>query len=393
VKSVPLIHAEFSDRLLPYLDGQLGEAERREVQEHLEGCRSCSEEIAALRALVGPLRDAGRDVRGGGGAQDRYGCPRPDELTSFETETINGPGDESNWIARHLEVCLRCQREIDLTRLMERELRREADSVASEELFAKVEARLLSRVRQGTDGGKPSPLAARLRSLGTLLLTRAALLVSLAVVIGLWGVLRFQTGPTIVAQRASDWKASGVKETPPASGGTPRLPESAPPEDRSLRSPSGTPTIPSLAAPAPSSPSPPAPAATPPGLPTLVPAKRGEPLKVLVLPTPHRPGVRSAVAAGLREHLETLEPFDREFPIGASVDDLAANKRLGLLFGVRYVLDVAVHEARPGYLVVLRAADAETGGIVARREGHTLDEGTLEAVAGRLAKELRDELR
>ncbi len=392
---MPLIHAEFSDRLLSYLDGQLDEAGRREVQEHLEGCRSCSEEIAALVALVGPLRDAGRDVRGGGGAQDRYGCPRPDELTSHQTEAISGSGDESTWIARHLEACLHCQREVDLVRLMERELQRDAGPVASEELFAKVEARLLSRVRQGTDGGRPAALAARLRSLSTLLLTRAALLVTLAVVIGVWGVFRFQGGPTIVAQRASDREAGGVRETPPTPVGTPRLPESAPPDQRPLRSPSGTPTIVAKVEPkdAPVVPSVAAPAATPRGLPPLVPAKQGEPLKVLILPTPQRPGVRSAVAAGLREQLGTLEPPDREFPIGASVDDLAANKRLGRLFGVRYILDVAVREARPGYLVVLRAADVETGGIVARREGHASDEGTLDVVAGRLAKELRDELR
>jgi len=378
---VPLIHAEFSDRLFSYIDGQLDEAGHREVQEHLEGCRPCSEEIAALRAHVDPLRDAGRDMRGGGGPADRYGCPRPDELMSLETETIRSPGDESHWIARHLEACLRCQREIDLVRLMERELQREAGPVASEELFAKVEARLLSRVRQGADGGRPLPLWARVRSLTPLLVTRVALLVSLAVVIGIWGVTRFQAGPTIVAQRVSDRETGVVKDVKDA----PTIVAKVEPKD--------APVVPSVAAPAPPSPSPPAPAATPRGLPPLVPAKQGEPLKVLILPSPHRPGVRSAVAAGLREQVGTLEPPDREFPIGASVDDLAANKRLGRLFGVRYVMDVAVHEARPGYLVVLRAADVETGGIVATREGRASHEGTLEVVAGRLAKELRDELR
>jgi hypothetical protein len=125
----------------------------------------------------------------------------------------------------------------------------------------------------------------------------------------------------------------------------------------------------------------------------LVPAKQAEPLKVLILPTPRRPEVRSAVAAGLRGQLGTLEPADREFPTGASVDDLAANRRLGRLFGVRYVLDVTVRDARPGYLVVLRAADTETGGIIARRVGRASDQGTIEVLAGQLARELRDALR
>ncbi|MGH7428585.1 MAG: hypothetical protein ACREJ4_09585 [Candidatus Methylomirabilaceae bacterium] len=237
------------------------------------------------------------------------------------------------------------------------------------------------RVLREMEGGALTPLKARFASLGTLLLTRAALLVGLALAIGLWGLLRFHGGQTLVAQRAPEREKRGVKDVKDA------------PAIVAKAAPTEAPAVPALAQPAPSTSLAPAPGATPPALPPLVPAKQGEPLRVLILPIPDRPGVRSAVAAGLREQLGTVEPPSREFPSGASVDDLVANRRLGHLFGVRYILDVAVNEGRSGYLVVLRAADAETGGIVARRDGRTSDEGTLEAVSERLAKELRQQLR
>jgi hypothetical protein len=63
------------------------------------------------------------------------------------------------------------------------------------------------------------------------------------------------------------------------------------------------------------------------------------------------------------------------------------------LFGVRYVLEVDVKEKPLGYLVVLRAADTETGGVVAKREGSASDQAGLAAVASRLAKELQQELK
>ena len=63
------------------------------------------------------------------------------------------------------------------------------------------------------------------------------------------------------------------------------------------------------------------------------------------------------------------------------------------LFGVRYVLEINVKARPSGYLVVLRAADTETGGVVAKREGSASEEGDLAAVAWRLARELQQELR
>jgi hypothetical protein len=130
-----------------------------------------------------------------------------------------------------------------------------------------------------------------------------------------------------------------------------------------------------------------------PALPPLVPAKQGEPLKVLILPNRSRPDLRLAVAAGLQEDIGTLQPPEREFPPEPSIDDLTANRRLGRLFGVRYVLEIGVREEASGYRVVLRAADTDTGGIVAKREGQVAEQAELAAVASRLADELRRELR
>jgi hypothetical protein len=130
-----------------------------------------------------------------------------------------------------------------------------------------------------------------------------------------------------------------------------------------------------------------------PALPPLVPAKQGEPLKVLILPNRSRPDLRLAVAAGLQEDIGTLQPSEREFPPEPSIDDLTANRRLGRLFGVRYVLEIGVRQEASGYHLILRAADTDTGGIVGTREGSVTQERELAMVASRLAKELQGELR
>jgi hypothetical protein len=297
---------------------------------------------------------------------------------------------------------------------MERELQRESGPVATDALFAKVEDQLLGRVRQVMGGSVPTPRRSRFLSLGSLLLTRATLLSGLAVAIGVWGLLRFHGGGIPVAQRGTGREESDVKGAPSHQT---RLPGPPLAEQRPPRAPSGTPAVVAKAEPkqapsvptnvGPSSPSPLAVVATPdveqkarepvapgmtPGLPPLVAAKQGEALGVLILPTPDRPGLRSAVARGLRERIGTIEPPDSDFPPGASVDDLAANRRLGRLFGVRYVLDVVVSQAPSGYVVVLRAADSETGGIIASRQARPASDETVEAVAARLAKEMRQEL-
>ncbi len=164
---------------------------------------------------------------------------------------------------------------------------------------------------------------------------------------------------------------------PPAHLSPPLAGRLEPPVPSAPERPRGTPTTPSIQ----------------PGLPPLVPAKQRDDLKMLILPTPTRPGLRSAVAAGLQGSLEIVQPPDRDFPAEPSVDDLTANRRLGRLYGVRYVLEIDVKQERLGYLVFLRAADTETGGVVATIEGQVADEGSLASAVSRLATELQQELK
>jgi len=46
---------DWTDRLGPYLLGQLDETERQQVEDHLESCPACSAEVTELRAVVGLL--------------------------------------------------------------------------------------------------------------------------------------------------------------------------------------------------------------------------------------------------------------------------------------------------------------------------------------------------
>jgi anti-sigma factor RsiW len=436
---VASIHPDISDRLLSYLDRRLDEQDSRQVQEHLASCGACSEELAAIRAVTVALRQAGRDSRAADAGDDRYGCPGPEELFSYERRGANLPTVESDWVSQHLEACQRCQHEVDLVHLMGRELQEAAMPVTPQNLSAKVEGRLMARVRQGKGANHGTPLLDRLPSFGTYFVARAALGIGLAAAIAVWGLLHLRSDPVLVAQRRSEQEARPVTpsvSSPGASrqepqtplgtkrGSTPPASEPAPP-----RISSPTPTVVARIEPPvpPSQPSPsvvariespalpPPPPAVPliavvppvteqakevparpsagPSLPPLVPAKQGEPLKVLILPNRSRPDLRLAVAAGLHEDIGTLQPSEREFPPEPSIDDLTANRLLGRLFGVRYVLEIGVRQEASGYHLSLRAADTETGGVVAKREGRAAEQGELAAVAGRLAKELRQQLK
>jgi anti-sigma factor RsiW len=46
------MHDEWTDRLSDYLDGELGEAERARLEEHLEGCAGCRTALAQLRGVT-----------------------------------------------------------------------------------------------------------------------------------------------------------------------------------------------------------------------------------------------------------------------------------------------------------------------------------------------------
>ena len=49
-------HGRFLEMLSDYVDGDLPEAERTALEEHLQGCASCTEEMESLRATVQMLR-------------------------------------------------------------------------------------------------------------------------------------------------------------------------------------------------------------------------------------------------------------------------------------------------------------------------------------------------
>src|SRR3990172_9773502 len=49
-------HRRWRGRLSAYLDGRLQPPERQGLEQHLEGCPSCREELEALRTTVALLR-------------------------------------------------------------------------------------------------------------------------------------------------------------------------------------------------------------------------------------------------------------------------------------------------------------------------------------------------
>lgn len=353
------IHPDICDRLLSYLDGCLDDELRREVHVHLEHCNSCTEELAALKAMTNALRQSKVDDPTATKTVERYGCPGADELTVYAGQEDSHPSAESEWVTRHLDACPRCQREVDLVRLMTLQLSELSGMVAPQRLSAQVEERLMARVRQGRGTDHRTTALSRFPSLSLSFLWRAALGVGCAAAVAVWGIMQLQSGQVLVAKRSSDQDVRAVQPVPSLSAGPQQ--ELQKTRERSSLSP-------------------------------LIPAKQGEVLKVLILPTPAGLGLRSAVAAGFGDQLKTVLPPDREFPPEPSVDDLTANRRLGRLFGVRYVLEIDVKAQPSGYLVMLRAADTETGGVVAKREEQTVQEGALAAVAGRLARELQQEL-
>lgn len=47
---------EYSERLSAYLDGELPDERRSELEQHLAGCRQCAAELETLRQMSGMLR-------------------------------------------------------------------------------------------------------------------------------------------------------------------------------------------------------------------------------------------------------------------------------------------------------------------------------------------------
>ena len=52
-------HSRASEMMNAFLDGELTNAEARELQAHLEECGSCNAEVAELRHLTGDLHSLG----------------------------------------------------------------------------------------------------------------------------------------------------------------------------------------------------------------------------------------------------------------------------------------------------------------------------------------------
>jgi hypothetical protein len=233
------------------------------------------------------------------------------------------------------------------------------DTVVPQRLAVQVEERLMARVRQGGGANHRTAAQSRLPSLSLSFLWRAALGVGCAAVVVVWGIVQLQSGPVLTTKRSNE-DIRAVQPVPSSPAEPPQRPEKT--RERS-------------------------------SLPPLVPAKQGEVLlKVLILPSLTGLELRSAVAAGLGDRLKAIQPSDREFPPEPSVDDFTANRRLGRLFGVRYVLEIDVKTQPSGYLVMLRAADTDTGGVVATRKAQTSQEKALPTVVSRLAKELQQAL-
>ncbi|HEX6309959.1 MAG TPA: zf-HC2 domain-containing protein [Longimicrobiales bacterium] len=55
------MHDPWTDRLTEYIDGDLTEAERQQVQRHLDGCAGCRAVVMELRAVVGAAQEAPLD--------------------------------------------------------------------------------------------------------------------------------------------------------------------------------------------------------------------------------------------------------------------------------------------------------------------------------------------
>jgi anti-sigma factor RsiW len=213
---------------LSYLDRRLDEQDSRQVQEHLASCGACSEELAAIRAVTVALRQAGRDSRAADVAADRYGCPGPEELFSYERRGANLPTVESDWVSQHLEACQRCQHEVDLVHLMGRELQEAAMPVTPRDLSAKVEGRLMARVRQGKGADHGTSLLDRLPSFGTYFVARAALGIGLAAAIAVWGLLHLRSDPVLVAQRGSEQEVRPVTPSVSSPGASRQEPQISP---------------------------------------------------------------------------------------------------------------------------------------------------------------------
>lgn len=96
-------HGRDAEELLAYVEGRLDEEGRRDLEEHLDSCGPCAEEVASLRRMDGLLRQYPDSFH-----------PREDELYRF----VHSGEDTGGLIASHLQWCTDCSEDVEILREM-----------------------------------------------------------------------------------------------------------------------------------------------------------------------------------------------------------------------------------------------------------------------------------
>ncbi len=92
-----------SSQLLAYVDGEMDEATRRNLEQHVRECRVCTEELESLRRVDSLLREHPESLH-------------PDEETLYHFAAQSE--DPDGKVAAHLALCARCRDEVELLREM-----------------------------------------------------------------------------------------------------------------------------------------------------------------------------------------------------------------------------------------------------------------------------------
>lgn len=99
-----------SERLTRFVNAELGERDRREVEEHLAGCRECADWVETYRLLSQALRPS-LDLSG-----SVPGHPSSDVLSRLALGTDLLEAEERRSCERHLSSCSECSELVALVR-------------------------------------------------------------------------------------------------------------------------------------------------------------------------------------------------------------------------------------------------------------------------------------
>lgn len=129
------------EKLARYLDGELGEREKRAVEAHLRGCSSC-------RSFLGKQKDRDRALRAcRKTGRKRADCPDREMILAYADGNPLG-GEERKRVAAHLAGCDRCALRAaeakETVRLVER-LQKEGGEAVPSYLQDRVRERLLPK--------------------------------------------------------------------------------------------------------------------------------------------------------------------------------------------------------------------------------------------------------